>query len=106
MRKLWFALSLALLGSVLTLIMGLLSDVRLLALFYRFCVSFIILGLCGYVIAVIVEKFVVMDTQELKTKGQNIDIISEQQQPSENDQEDSFIPLTPDSLEHISLPKD
>jgi len=105
-RKLWFAVSLALLGSVLTLIMGLLSDVRLFALLNRFFISFIFLGLCGYGIAVMVEKFVLNNSKDLNKKGQNIDVISEQQQPSETDQEDAFIPLTPDSLEHISRPKD
>lgn len=106
MRKLWFALSLALLGSVLTLIMGLMSDIRLLALFNRFCISFIFLGLCGYITAVIVEKFLVIETKDLKKKGQNVDIISEQERTSESIQEDSFIPLTPDSLEHVSRTKD
>jgi hypothetical protein len=106
-HKLWFSLGLALLVGTLTLIAGFLSDVRLSSILFRFLISLVVFGLGGYILATLTEKFAIPALVNVKSKGQKIDIISEQELVSENNTEDnSFIPLTPDNLENIPKPKD
>lgn len=107
MRKLWCSLGFALLVGTLTLITSILSDIRLSTSIYRFLVSFIVFGAAGYILAMTAEKIVKPDLAGLNSKGQKIDIISEQEPVSENNaEENSFIPFTPDNLERIPTPKD
>lgn len=102
MAKLWFALGLAMVVASLTLIIGLLQDTRILTAIYRMFVSFIVFGTIGYLIAVTGEKFWGYRLTDLKSKGQKVDIISEEEPIGESKPEKNFIPLTPNNLERLS----
>lgn len=84
------------------------SDVRLSTTMYRFLVSFVIFGIIGYVLALTLEKkYTRNNLISSNTKGQNVDIVSEQELTGgDSSKQDSFIPLTPDKLEHISARKE
>jgi hypothetical protein len=108
MLKQRLTLYLALTGSLLTVIIGLLNDVRLLTIGYRALVSMFIFALIGYVLGIMAEMFLRRLLADIKPKGQKIDITSEDNVigvdylAEADDTETEFRPLTPDNFNRIS----
>ncbi|EAX48747.1 hypothetical protein TcarDRAFT_2219 [Thermosinus carboxydivorans Nor1] len=98
MLKVRLSLIMAGIAGALTLLFSFLNDARPLTLFYRSAISAFIFGLIGFVLGQASEKILNRFKQETKTKGQNVDIISEE--PSVV----PFSPLTPDMVERIVRP--
>jgi hypothetical protein len=108
MLKQRLTLFLALTGSLLTIIIGMLNDVRLLTIAYRALVSLFIFALIGYVLGLAAEMFLQRLSATIKPKGQKIDITSEEEViatdylTAPDDTETEFRPLTPDHFDRIS----
>lgn len=108
MIKRRFTCSLALIGSALTVIIGLLHDVRLSTIGYRALVSLFIFALIGYILGVTAEAFLMRLMENIKPKGQKIDIISEDdvtgmdELTASADTDTEFRPLTPDNFNHLT----
>ena len=108
MFRLYIALGPAVVAGTLTFLSGLLQDVRPLTLIYRTLISSIIFAAGGFMFGSYLKKFPERQQTTLKPKGQNIDIISEDNiagtdelltpAPAENE----FSPLTPNDFDHIS----
>lgn len=85
-------------AGALTLLFSFLNDARPLTLLYRSAISAFIFGLIGFALGQASQNILNRFKQELKTKGQNVDIISEAPAGV------SFSPLTPDMVERVVRP--
>ncbi|MDR3563778.1 MAG: hypothetical protein P4N59_20410 [Negativicutes bacterium] len=70
------ALSLALAGCILTILVGFISDVRPMTIGYRSLISLLVFGILGYLIGGVIETFSDRVKADFVTKGQNVDIVS------------------------------
>lgn len=104
MLKIRLALIISLSAASLTIIVGMLSDIGMVALAYRTLVSIVAFGVLGYLLGLTMERFIINLTNQSKTKGQNIDIIAKEDVFSDNETT-SFSPLNPDTYEKISTNK-
>ncbi|MBP2654928.1 MAG: hypothetical protein H6Q73_2497 [Firmicutes bacterium] len=112
MRKLQGSLGLALVGGTLTTIFALLNDVRLLTVLHRALFSTVLLGAIGYLLIGIIERriiepFIVETEAKVVTKGQNIDITSEDvsgevESVKAPDTDKEFSPFMPEHFDRIS----
>jgi hypothetical protein len=102
--KLKFTLCFALVAGILTIIVSILKDIRILTTLYRMLVSSVIFGIIGYILGYITENFLIVLVAKLKPKRQNIDIASGKEtedsltQPVSN----HFNPFNKDDFKHIS----
>lgn len=104
MLKIRLAFSISITAALLTIIFAILSDLGIVALTYRTLISAIIFGVLGYLLGLVIEKFIGKLTNQHQTKGQNIDIIADEETLSDNEVA-SFSPLDPDTYEKISTNK-
>lgn len=103
MFKLKITLCFALIAGMLTVIVSVLKDVRILTTLCRMLVSAFIFGIIGYICGHITEIFLNVLLSKMKPKGQNIDIVSEQENKDSSAQPVSdFSPFNKDDFEHIS----
>lgn len=104
MLKLKFAIGFALSAGILTIIVSILKDVRILTTLYRMIVSAVIFGLVGYICGYITDNFLKVLLEKLKPAGENIDITTEikDQDNSSQPVSNNFSPFTKNDFEHIS----
>lgn len=104
MLKHRIAIGFALFAGTLTLLGSIFQDVRFMTVFYRTVVSVAIFGGAGFLIGIMAEKLLREMLAGIKSKGGNIDIISEPQQPGaeEGSSDSGFSPFTPDMVERIT----
>jgi hypothetical protein len=101
------ALTLALIGGILTLLAGLLQDVRPLTIGYRSFVSCLVFGVCGYLLGSMIDSYQQREKENIKPPGQLIDIISKDEnidigQPAVTEPADNgFRAFTPDTFEQV-----
>lgn len=100
MLKLRFAVGLALFVGIITFIISVVNDVRPATVLYRAIISLSIFGAIGYLLGGVTENFLTIKAKDIKSPGQKVDIISEQENAVPNDH--VFDPFTPDNFEHIS----
>jgi len=101
--KLRFAVCLALVVGITTVIISVLNEARPMTILYRTIISISVFGVCGYFLGSAAETFLLSLLPPLKTRGQKIDIISEKEN---SDSPNTFDPFTPDKFEQISSPKE
>ena len=70
------AFYLALISGTLTVMIGLMENVRLLTIGYRSVISIIIFAICGYIGGSIAERFIKEIESASKPKGQKLDIMA------------------------------
>lgn len=106
MLKLRFALCLALIVGILTLINGVFHGARAVTIVYRVVISTIIFSFAGYYLGVIAESFLKATLIRNIEQRQHLNVISEQQTADELPIEAPFSPFTSDNFEQISRPKE
>lgn len=105
MLKIQFAVGLALAVGIITFIISVMNDARPATILYRTVISLSVFGVFGYLLGIITEKFLFAQSDDLKSTGQKVDIISDQDNTTLNN-DPVFDPFTPDNFEHISSSKD
>ena len=102
------ALTLAIIGGILTVLVGFLQDVRPWTIGYRSVVSSIVFGVCGYLLGSMIDSYQQRIEEDFKPEGQNIDIIStdadtDNTQPAiAASSDETFRPFTPDTFNQLS----
>lgn len=107
--KLRLALGLALIVAVLTAGFGLMHGVRPLTVLYRTFISLLVFAVGGYILGSGAELLLARWLAGIKPKGQNVDIVSEDDGLVTNDElihpshaAQPFSPLDPNELERLS----
>lgn len=102
--KLKIAICFALIAGILTIIVSILKDIRILTTLYRMVVSAVIFGLVGYICGYITDNFLKVLLEKLKPAGENIDITTEPKVMESPSQvvSNNFSPFTKNDFEHIS----
>lgn len=102
------ALTLAIIGGILTLLAGVFQDVRLMTIGYRSLVSSLIFGICGYLLGNVIDSYRQRLEDSIKPKGQTIDIISKDEDPEISQpplpepENTGFRPFTPDTFDQLT----
>jgi Na+/glutamate symporter len=105
--KLRIALCLALIVGTLTLLNGMLQGARLETVIYRIIISIAIFGIIGYVLGIIVERFL-QKKLEVKNRdqGQKEESVNEEQFLDDLPKDSEFAPFTSNSFQQITRPKE
>ncbi|MDR3592782.1 MAG: hypothetical protein P4N41_24250 [Negativicutes bacterium] len=102
------ALALAVLGGILTLLIGFLQDIRPLTIGYRSFVSAVVFGVCGFLLGNTIDSYQQRAEEDLNAKGQTIDIISKDDDSvitppeAESTAETGFRPFSPETFDRVS----
>lgn len=106
-NKLRAALVLALFAGIVTMAICFINNTRPYTILFRTVITFLLFGVCGFWLIGRAEPFYNKLKGEMKPKGQNIDIVSENEQSEmvETEAIQEFTPLTPGNLEHLTRPK-
>ena len=101
MLKSRLAFSASVVAAILTIVFGILNDIRFGSLVYRSFISLVTCGFVGYIAGLLIDNYYTQPISDIKTKGQNIDITSKEEETA-TAVISSFSPLTPDKLEVIT----
>lgn len=105
--KLRIALCLALIVGALTLLNGMLQGARLETVIYRIIISIAIFGIIGYVLGIIVERFLKKKLEvKNREQGQKKEIVNEEQPLDDLPKDSEFAPFTSSSFQQITRPKE
>ena len=107
MLKLRIALCLALIVGTLTLTYGMLQGARTATIAYRSITSVVLFGFIGYGLGFIIENYLkkLLVEKDIK-KGQEIDIVIEQQPIEELSDNPEFAPFTADNFQQMTRPEE
>lgn len=100
--KLRVSLILAVAASILTISVGLFNGIATTAIVYRTLVSTVLFSVLGYICGQFAERFLQQEVDKPEMKGQNFDIIANEDQEAELPVSE-FTPLSPDNFENITL---
>lgn len=109
MFKLKFSVCLALLVGALTLIISLAHEVSPLAALYRSIVSVVVFGCVGFAVVWSIEGYLRTTLIRRLSENETRDNAVQIQEPSsvnEGEDDEGFIPVTPDQFEHIVRSRD
>ena len=106
MLKLRIALGLGLFVGGLTLTIGILHDTRPLTILYRVAISAILFSCVGYGLGIMFENFLKDILVKLSSKGNNVDIVTQQEEVNEGEKASEFSPFNSTDFEHISRPEE
>lgn len=103
--KLRISLSMALIASSLTLLVGLHNGIPLMAMTYRVGVSLVLFAILGYVSGQFAERFFQENLVEdvIESQAATIDTVKEEPQQPEDMPAAEFEPLDPKNFENITI---
>ena len=106
MLKLRIALGLALIVGTLTLTNGLLQGARAATIVYRTIISVVIFGFMGYGLGFITERYFGKVMEKDINKGQEIDVVSEEQSLEELSSKSEFAPFIAENFQKMKRPEE
>ncbi len=107
MLKRRLAFTLAVIGGIMTVLVGFLQDIRPLTIGYRSLVSGLVFGVCGFLLGSMIDSYQQHTPDVFKPKGQTIDIISKDDDTeiglpaTEPSGESEFRPFTAETFDHL-----
>lgn len=110
MWKIWVALGLAAIASVMSIAMGWINQARVAVILYRMLVAFAVSFCAGYAACFVAERYLVPRLLARREgEGDEGEAEEEERQtraePSAQAEEEGFTPLTADDLTRVSPPE-
>lgn len=105
MWKIWVALGLATIASVMSISMGWINQARAAVILYRMLVAFAVSFCAGYAACFAAEKHLVPLLLAKRESGETAQAQEAHEEPSAQVKEEGFTPLTADDLTRVSPPE-